>query len=318
MELFNTLALFALGFYILIKGASVLVNGAASIARTLGLSGWFVGMAVVGVGTSIPELSVSIASVWSGSPVGLGTIMGSNTFNIFFILGVAALFTTLSFKRTWISRDLSANVLASAAAVFMFAVPLMGVSGANVITRLEGAVLLLLFVAWGVTLFRNREAVDDLADYRVFTWSVSVLMIIGGLVGVFVGGKWVVDGAEVLAGLMGISSGLVGLTLVAIGTSLPELAVTLVALFKKQNAIAIGNIIGSNVFDFLAVWGIAALVRPLVLPSELWFDLSVALGAAVTLLLAVEYGKPRAITKTAGWFFIASYAVYFVFIVMRG
>jgi len=269
--MFLTLLLFFIGFYILIKGANFLVEGASSLARRLNISSLVIGLVIAGIGTSIPEFATSFLANLSGrGGIGLGTIIGSNTFNILFILGISALSFPLTFKPVWVERDLIWNiiaVLAVAAFVFPFS--------DGTISRLEGLFMLILFFFWLYRTVRYSESEDlNLADPpRVIAFPLVLVLIVSGLLGVILGGKWVVDGAALMARELGIAEGLVGLTVVGIGTSLPELAVTFVAALKGRPGIAVGNIIGSNIFDFLMILGFGALVSPLMFPPELFLIL---------------------------------------------
>jgi cation:H+ antiporter len=313
-----TLVLFFVGFFILVKSAQILVRGASSIAKLFGVSSWFIGIVLVGIGTSIPELSINVASALGGSPVGLSTIIGSNTFNLLVILGLSALFAPFAIKRRWL-KDIWTNIgaVVLAAAIILF--PLLGSTGFTGITRVEGALLLGAFILWAVLVLRRDEKDNDGFDYEVFAVFTSIVMVVAGLIGVFLGGRWVVNGAEVMALLMGVSPALVGLTAVAIGTSLPELTVSFIAALRRQNGIALGNVIGSNIFDFTAILGIAALVNPVVVRESVRFDILAALMAAGALLFVLRFvGKKNVATRGGGLLLLALYAAYLVVIILRG
>ena len=313
-----SLILFGVGFYVLIKGANVLIRGAASIAKIFGLSAWFIGMVIVGIGTSIPEFSINVASVFDGSSVGLATIIGSNTFNTLFILGLAALVAPLTFRREWIVRDLPLNIIAVLVATAAILLPVFG-GEIHGISRLEGLVLTVLLFGWLFFMLHRRGTSDDGADTEVFSWTASLIFIFAGLVGVFIGGKWVIDGAVTIATLAGVSPAFVGFTAVAIGTSMPELVVSLVAAWKKQTSLAVGNVIGSNIFDFLGILGITALIRPVAVLESIKFDIFATLGATLLLLLSALYiGKRFTLTRTEGCIFVFLYLVYFGFLFIRG
>lgn len=313
-----TLALFFIGFFILVKGAQVLVRGATSIARIFNVSGWFIGIVLVGIGTSIPELSINVAAALGGSSVGLSAIIGSNTFNLLVILGLSALFVPFAVKRRWV-KDIWTNIGAVLLAAGTILLPLFGPSGFAGISRAEGILLLGAFILWATLVLRRDEDGDDGLDYEVFTVFTSLAMVTAGLIGVFIGGRWVVGGAEEMALLMGVSPALVGLTAVAIGTSLPELTVSLVAALRRQSGIALGNVIGSNIFDFTAILGIAALVSPVVVREAVRFDIVASLVAAGALLFALRFiGRQNVVTRRDGLLFLVLYSAYLVFIIMRG
>lgn len=311
----STLLLFIAGFTILVKGANVLIDGALSVARLFKVSDWVVGVVVVGIGTSIPEFAITLASALDGGTVGLGTVVGSNTFNLLMILGAVAIISPIVMKERWVRDDLLTNIasigVVAAAAFF----PLIGDTAG--VSRGEGAVIAILFIAWLIHMMHRRHERGAKEDYRVFALSTSLLMIVGGLIGVYVGGNWVVVGAEAIARTLGISEALLGVTLLGIGTSLPELTVSLSAAWKGRSALAVGNIIGSNIFDFLGIVGIAAIIRPLAFPAELAADIAMTAFASI-ILLALLYGhRKMRIGRGAGLLLISIYLAYLAFVITR-
>lgn len=317
MELFTSIFLFLFGFFILVRGAQILVKGASSIARLLNISTWFIGVVVVGIGTSIPELSLSLVSAFEGSDVGLGAIIGNSTFNILIILGISALLTPIIMKKRWI-QDFFINVLAVGVAAVFVIFPVLGDPSYIGITRAEGMVLFALFVLWIVFMFRRDEHHDDAADTQVFTFVTSIAMILGGVIGVFLGGHWVVSGAESLATALGVSASVIALTIIGAGTSLPELTVSVVAALRKQVGIAVGNVLGSSIFDFLGILGITALIHPIAVSVGFEFDILAVLAAALVLLGAVMWGKNHTIGRFEGLAFILAYVVYVLVFFIRG
>lgn len=313
--MFLTAVLFFIGFYILIKGADFLVGGAVSLARRVGVSGFIIGLLIVGVGTSIPEFAITFFSnILGESDIGLGTVIGSNTFNILFILGFSALFFPLPFKPRWVHRDLIWNVLAVLVVIFA-ACPL----GGGLISRELGFVLFLLFIAWVYKSTRKPEHDgEEERAIRTFTIPISILLMIAGLIGVVLGGNWVVKGAEVFARTLGVSEAVIGLTIVGIGTSLPELAVSFAAAYRKQVGIAIGNIIGSNIFDFLMVLGFSAMARPIPFSQNLVPDAVVTLIATVVLYAFMFIGKRYTLHRPQGAIMVLLYVLYFVTLMRHG
>jgi cation:H+ antiporter len=310
------IVLFFVGFYILIKGARILVRGAISMSRIFGLSKWFIGVAIVGIGTSIPEFAINLASTFNGQSIGLSTIIGSNTFNILFILGLSAIFMPIVMEKNWI-KDIWLNLFAIVVAASFILFPIFGDSTFGGISRPEAIVLLGLFLVW-ITLLLRRPEETDTSEEEIFTVLLSSAMIIGGIIGVFLGGRWVIHGTEFIASILGVSEALIGLTLVAIGTSLPELTVSVVAATEKNSAISVGNIIGSNIFDFLGILGLTALIKPIAVLDNLKFDILATLGAGIILLSALYLNKKREITRKEGMFFVLIYIVYFIVIFLRG
>ncbi|QQG44926.1 MAG: calcium/sodium antiporter [Candidatus Sungiibacteriota bacterium] len=310
-----SILLFIAGFYVLVRGANFLVDGASSIARLFHISNFVVGLVIVGIGTSIPEFAISfIANLTGASDIGFGTIVGSNTFNIFFILGLTAAAFTLRLHPIWVERDLKWNMLAVATAV-IFAFSL----GNGGISRLEAAVMLGLFLLWlYVTIKKTNNVVDDEKPIRVIAFPLAFGLMLAGLLGIFLGGKWVVDGAEVLARALGMSEALIGLTVVGLGTSLPELAVTFVAAYRDRPGIAIGNIIGSNIFDFLVILGVSALARPVFVAPGFFTDAVITLLASALLYGFMFVGTPYILKRWQGLVFVFLYIVYLFYIIGRG
>lgn len=314
--MFLNLLLFFIGFYILIKGANLLVTGSSSLAQKFKISGFVIGLVVVGIGTSIPELAITfLANLEGESGIGLGTVIGSNTFNILVILGLSALPFTLPFRREWVERDLIWNFLAIVATGF-FAV----FFGDNTISRIEGFILLLFFALWlrWVLVRSNHFKSPEERPLRLMILPMALLFIVAGLVGVLVGGKWVVDGAELIARELGLSEALIGLTIVGIGTSLPELAATFTAAMKKQPGIAVGNVIGSNIFDFFMIIGASALAKPIIFPANLYADLAITLGSAVILFVFMFMGRRHVLDRWQGVVLILLYIVYLAYLFGRG
>ena len=313
--MFLNLLLFFVGFYILIKGANILVAGSSSLAQKFKISNFIIGLIVVGIGTSIPEFAITfIASIKGEAGIAFGTIIGSNTFNILAILGISAAFFTLPMRPHWVSRDFIWNILA------VFAVILLVILFGGSISRVEGFFLLALFCLWLYWVIAKENSVEppEKKPLRIMVLPLAILFILAGLLGVILGGNWVVAGAEAIARELGLSEALIGLTIVGIGTSLPELAATLTAAFKKQPGIAVGNIIGSNIFDFLFIIGASALAKPIVFPPRLLADIIITLVSALTLFGFMFIGKKYVLKRWQGLLFIAFYVIYLVYLFERG
>lgn len=310
-----TLVLFFVGFYILIAGANFLVEGCSSIARRFHISNLVIGLVIAGIGTSIPEFAVSlIGDIIGEEQVGVGTIVGSNIFNILFILGFTALIIPLRFRQEWVDRDLKWNIFAVFAAT-AFALPF----GDGVVTRVEGLAMLIIFILWLYTTIVHSNSIDkEHPPIRILTAPLALVLIISGIGGVVLGGKWVVEGASALAVFWGMSEALIGLTIIGIGTSLPELAVTFVAAYRWQPGIAIGNIIGSNIFDFLMILGFGAFVQPIIFPKVLEADIIIALAAAMVLYGSLFIGEMYVLKRWQGFTFVFLYISYIVYIMERG
>jgi len=310
-----TLVLFFIGFYILIKGANFLVDGATSIARRFNISLLVIGLVIAGIGTSIPEFSISfIANLVGEGDVGIGTIVGSNTMNILFILGITALIFPLRLREEWVNRDLIWNIFAVFTAV-AFILPF----GDGVITRIEGAAMIVIFFLWlYMTIAKSNNVDEEQPPVRILTVPLAFVLISAGLIGVVIGGRWVVDGGVEIAGFFGMSEALIGLTIVGIGTSLPELAVSFVAAYRGEMGLAIGNIVGSNIFDFLMIFGFSALIQPIVYPQVLEVDIIVTLFAAMFLYGSMFVGELYTLKRWQGLVFVLLYIMYLVYLFGRG
>lgn len=307
----TTIILFFLGFYILIKGASFLVDGAVSFAHKFKISHIVIGLVIVGIGTSIPEFAITfVANLLGKNDVGIGTVIGSNTFNILFILGFCALLFPLTLKEIWVKRDLVWNI---GAVIFSATLALDGQ-----ISRLDGFFMLIIFILWLFHVLKeskNNKDNNETEKFHIVALPIAILMTLAGFLGVIFGGKWIVDGAVEFAKSFGINETIIGLTILGMGTSLPELAVSLTAAYKKQPGIAIGNIIGSNIFDFLMILGVSSVVRPILFPKNLLWDLGLTLFSAILLYIFMFTGERHTLNRFEGFLFIAIYIVYLVLII---
>lgn len=280
--------LFVVGLVLLLLGGEALVRGAAGLAVSFGISPLLVGLTVVAFGTSSPELAVSVGGALSGQPdIVVGNVVGSNIYNVLLVLGLAAAIGSLVVGRELIRRDVPIMVGAS---VGLIVLSLDGSVG-----RLDGVILVLGFLAWlGWTIAASRTTVDAASEDAVeeiraaagLSRGRQVLLIVIGLVLLVVGARWLVDGAVAAATAIGLSPLVIGLTVVALGTSLPELVTSVIASFRGQRDLAVGNVVGSNVFNILAILGISAVIAgdiP-VAPGALTFDMPVMLAVAVACL----------------------------------
>ena len=304
-EHFMSFLLVGGGFVALLLGGESFVRGAVAIARRLGLPPLVIGLTLVGFGTSLPELLTSLQAARAGSPgIAVGNVVGSNTANVLLILGAAALMSPILVERRTFRRDGAILVAASLAAL---AVVLGGEIG-----RTVGAVFvvaLVVYVAVALMAGRREGAGDDGSDVPDMALPVALAYAAGGLVLVLVGARWLVSGAVDLASALGVSEAVIGVTVVAVGTSLPELVTSVVAARKGESAVAFGNVVGSNIFNVLGILGITAIVAPLTVPAEIaGFDIWVMLGATALLVWAAVSGWR--ITRAEGAAMIALYAGY--------
>lgn len=316
-----TYILFIIGFALLLKGAAWLVDGASSLAKKLGISALVVGLTVVAFGTSAPELIVNIfASVRGSADLAIGNVLGSNIFNILVILGISAAIYPLMVQRSTIWKEIPLSLLAAIMVWVLANDAFLDGDGAfSGLTRIDGIVLLAFFVIflyYTVSIAKAPEAKG--MQVKEFSIPQSLLFILMGLAGLVLGGKWIVDGAVAIATALGASEALIGLTIVAAGTSLPELATSAVAARKKNTDIAVGNIVGSNIFNIFFILGISATINPLPFQTALNADIGMVVVASVLLFAALFIGKRHLIERWQGAAFLAAYGAYLAFIIMRG
>ena len=317
MDAIFQLILLAVGFVMLIKGADWFVDGAAGIAGRMGIPQLVIGLTIVAMGTSAPEAAVSISAAFKGTAdITIGNIVGSNILNILIILGISSMITPLKVAKSTIRYEIPFMIVVTLLLVAM------GMSGT--ITFVNGLILWGCFIAYFIYLFMltkkqpelSGEGADaaDGADYKELSVPKALLFIAIGLVLIIAGSNVAVDAATELARAFGLSERFIGLTIVALGTSLPELVTSVLAARKGNADIAIGNIVGSNIFNILFVVGTSALIIPITFAPEFITDCIVAAGAAVLLLVCCLRG--RRLSRLAGVLMLISYAAYFVFILM--
>lgn len=298
--------LLVLGFAMLIKGADWFVEGASGIARKLGIPQLVVGLTIVAMGTSAPEAAVSItAALKNSASIAIGNVVGSNILNILIILGVTAVITSVAIQKSTFQIEMPYMILITIVLV------VMGLSG-DCISRIEGIILWVLFIAYLIYLFvLARNGKEESEDVKKSIWKLVLAAIAGGVIVVW-GSNITVDSATAIAKILGMSDRFIGLTIVALGTSLPEL-VTSVTAAKKGNAdIAIGNIVGSNIFNILFVIGTSALITPV--PYEPNFIVDGMIAIAAGLLLWISVAKKKVLRRPWGIVMLVCYAAYFVYL----
>jgi cation:H+ antiporter len=310
------------GFVILIKGADLLVSGASSIAKSLKVSELVIGLTVVAFGTSAPELFVNItASVQGNNAITLGNILGSNIVNILLILGISSIIHPLKVSKGTVWKEIPLGLLATILFFILINDHLLDNTTISNLGRTDGIVFLAFFIIFMYYTFgiaKDISGDNGLPPSRQYSLVKSILYIIIGLIALVAGGKWVVDGAIKFARLVGASENLIGLTIIAVGTSLPELATSVVAAFRKNSDIAVGNIVGSNIFNIFFILGISALIKPVQSVATTNIDLGVLLLTNVILFLYMFTGKKRTLDRWEGALFIIFYIGYIVFLINRG
>jgi len=312
MELIISFLLLAAGFVALVKGADFFVEGASSIAGRLGIPQLVIGLTVVAMGTSAPEAAVSITAALKGSAdITIGNIVGSNILNVLIILGLTAAITPIAVARSTVRADTPFMLLITLALL------LMGLDGT--IGLLDGVILIILFVAYLTYLFiaaKKGKIGDNNSDVKKYKLWQAILAALGGLAMIVLGSHVAVDSASDIARAFGMSERFIGLTIVALGTSLPELFTSVSAARKGNADIAIGNIVGSNIFNILFVVGISALIVPVPFTAKFIFDTIIAFASGVLLLICCIIGKGK-LKRFAGFAMLAGYALYFAFLCLR-
>jgi cation:H+ antiporter len=314
--------LFAVGFVLLIKGAGWLIEGSSALARRFRIPEIVIGLTVVAFGTSSPELAVNIiASLGGNNGLAIGNIVGSNIANILLILGVAASITNLTIKSNTVWREIPFSLFAALILGYLANDQLFRDSSLNIISRADGLVLVGLFVVflyYTYHLGKNnlREDVLDVDVERPLWKSVGMLIL--GLAGLVIGGEWIVSGAVSLARLLGYSESFIGLTIVAIGTSLPELATTVVAVRKENADLAIGTVIGSNIFNVFWVLGLSATVSPITFNVENNFSIILNIGCSLILFALLFTGRRHTLQKWQGAFLLFGYLAYISYLTIGG
>lgn len=314
------ISLLVLGFVLLIKGADWLVNGATALAKKHQISDLAIGLTIVAFGTSMPELVVNAFAAFENHPdIVYGNVIGSNNFNLFIILGIAGLITPLVVQSSTVWKEIPFSLAAAILLFFLandfFAESDMGLS------RLDGVILLLLFAAFLFYVYKQLrtgnmpETTTTVAQYSNYKiWGLILL----GLILLVVGGRLVVESAVDIASALGVSQTLIGLTIVAAGTSLPELATSVVAAMKKNNDIAVGNIIGSNIFNIFLILGVSSIIRPIPFSTNFNQDIYLLILGTIILFLTMFSGKKKKLDRWEAAILLAMYVGYTVYLINRG
>ena len=306
--------LMAAGFVLLIKGAGLLVDGASAAARKMGVSDLAVGLTVVAFGTSAPELFVNVVSTVRGMPaIAVGNILGSNIANFLLILGVSALIHPLSVSRGTVWKEIPFSLLAALMLGTAAADRLIDGAATSALTRSDGLAFLgffIIFLYYTASIAGRVEGLEEHAPERDLSALRSALYVLIGLAGLMLGGHWIVGGAVRLAQALGVSQSLIALTVVAVGTSLPELAVSVTAAWKGNVEIAVGNVVGSNIFNVFFILGISAVIRPLPFDDPGRIDLAAVAFSTLLLFAFMFTGKRNSLDRWEGGLFVLLYAGY--------
>ena len=308
---------FVVGIVLVILGADWLTKGASALARRFNMSELLIGLTIVAIGTSLPELVISTGSALKGSPgLALGNVIGSNIFNGMLILGVAALIAPIKFNAKMLTREIPFNLLASIVLILVSGSMLVGGAPGEMITR-YGGLLLLCFLAifvrytFSITNDSSEEAGEHLPVWKV------VLFIVTGLAALIFGGNLFVDGATEVARVLGLSEAVIGITLVSAGSSLPELAVSVSAARKGNVGIALGNVLGSNILNIFFILGVSATITPISLDGFSCVDYYVLLASSLLIYIVARFGGKAVINRFEGAVLVAGYVAYTTWLVMN-
>ena len=312
--------LLLLGLALVVFGADYLVEGASSVARKFGLSEFVIGLTIVGMGTSAPEMVVSfIGAIEGNADISVGNVIGSNIFNTLLILGITAILLPIPITEENRKKDIPLNIFITVMLVLMgLKHSLFGV-GTDGLTSLEGGILLAVFVAYIVMSFRKKSTSQEseTTQQKVYPVWLAVLMILGGLAALIFGGRFFVNSATNIAQSLGVSDKFIAITILAGGTSMPELATCVAAAVKKKGQLALGNIIGSNVFNILLILGGSALIHPLSFVGINYVDMGVLLVSALALFTSCYVGKRNKLDPVDGSLFLLLWAAYMAWLIGR-
>lgn len=312
--------LFIFGFYILIKGANLLIDGAVSIASRLNISHMIIGLTVVAFGTSMPELVVNVfASIYKSTDIAIGNVIGSNISNILLILGISSIIYPIKTKKDSIFIDMLFSILACIVVGILANDLLIDKKDYSAITRIDGLILISFFIIFLYYIFEKSKStkhnnLEEIENIKHYSISRSIIYVIIGIIGLGIGGQWIVDGAIYISKTLNINESFIGLTLIAVGTSLPELATSAIAAYKKHTDIAIGNVVGSNIFNIFWVLGFSAIITPLPFTDVLNTDLIIVTVISLLLLIFMYIGKKYTIEKWKGIIMLVLYITYIFFL----
>ncbi|KAA0206156.1 calcium/sodium antiporter [Candidatus Uhrbacteria bacterium] len=311
MELFLSFLFAALGLALLVKGADWLVEGASSIARRLGVAPIVIGLTIVSFGTSLPELLVNLFSAVRGSAdLAIGNVTGSNIANILLILGASASVRTLRVQKNTVWKEIPLALLAVGLVWIMGNDMFIAGGARDVLDRIDGLVLIALFAIFLYYTFGISKVEGEAEAPTKHTTRLATFYVAAGAALLVIGGKLAVDAAQTLAVLAGLSERVIGLTVLAIGTSLPELVTSVVAAFKGEDDIAIGNVVGSNIFNVFWILGLTSTIAALPFSAAVGRDALVAVAASLLLFFALFVGKRHALERWQGVGFLGCYALY--------
>ncbi len=304
------------GLLLILFGANWLVDGSSSIAKRFGLSEFVIGLTIVGIGTSTPEMVVSFMSALNGNAdMAVGNVMGSNIFNVLMIIGVTALISPLNITKSNLKRDIPLNIFVTALLILLGMNMSIFGRGQDQLCRIDGLILLAVFVWYMWESFKNDSNESPESGIKQYTIAISVLLILAGLAGLVIGGRLFVNSATELAKMFGVSDKFIAITIMAAGTSMPELATCVVAALKGRGQLALGNVLGSNISNILLILGGSALIHPLSMGGMTWVDIGVLTVTALFFLISAYTFKKNQIDRYEGTILLLLEAGYMWYLI---
>ena len=310
-----------IGFLLLVKGADLFVDGASSVAKKLKIPAFVIGLTIVAFGTSAPELAVSITAAMKGSnDIAIGNVVGSNIFNTLVVLGASAAITPIAVEKGMIKRDYPLSIFATVLlGVLLMDTVLFG-AGAMTLGRLDGVILLIAFAGFMVMTVKagmdhRAEMEEEAEETDAMPVVKSLLFIVIGLAGIVWGGDMSVEGAKGIARFFGLSEAIIGLTIVALGTSLPELVTSIIAARKGESDIAVGNVIGSNIFNIFLILGVSSTILPMNVSGTYLYDIGMLIGVMVLTYLPIA--RTKHVSRRMGIIMVLAYVAYTVYLIAR-
>lgn len=305
------------GLALVVAGAEFLVDGASAIARKAGISEFVIGLTIVGMGTSAPEMVVSfVGAIQGNADIAIGNVVGSNIFNTLLILGVTAFILPMGITRLNMKKDIPLNIFITVLFIALGMNATLFGAGSDNLSRIDGAVLLAFFCLYLYLSFHYDAREETATDEKQKSVFLAITMIAGGLGALIYGGNLFVNSATAIAKMLHVSDKFIAVTILAGGTSMPELATCIVAAAKKKGQLALGNIIGSNIFNILLILGGSALIHPLSLAGMSWVDLGALLLSAVVILTSAHVGRKNELDRLDGAIFILLYAGYIAYLMI--
>ena len=312
------IVLLIVGLVLIVLGANYLVDGASSIAKRSGLSEFVIGLTIVGIGTSAPEMVVSFMSAFNGeAEMAVGNVVGSNIFNTFAILGLTALISPIPISRSNLRKDIPLYIIVTILMMLLGLNATIFKVGHDTLSRWDGAVLFGIFLWYIISSIKSGKTAgnEEESDIKEYSTTISIVMLIAGIAGLVIGGRLFVNSATSLAEMAGVSKKVIAVTIFAIGTSMPELATSIVAARKGRNQLALGNILGSNIFNIIFILGGSALITPLPLSGMGFIDLGVVLLSALLIMFSAYTFRKKEIDRAEGCIFLLIEALYMYYTV---